>query len=338
MLSRGLAYHCYMSPEELDALRAAQMARGEKPRYDGRWRPENAVGMTPPAGVAPVIRFKNPLAGTVAWDDAVKGRIEISQYGARRSRDRAPGRHADLQLLRGRRRPRHAHHARDPRRRSRQQHAAPDQHPARAGRVASRLCASADRAHARGRETFQAAWREGRAAVQGRRLFAGGGRQLPGAARMGAWRRRDLHARAIRRLVRSRGPVVRAGPLRSRKIEVGESRTPEANVRERARSAVRSLPRCGKTRSGGGSRAGSVAMLLRDRVATLRRDGRRSALLLCDAAPGGREDRGVRQRRQSTRARTTRGGPRKHRMATRAHPHGDQGQCFKTWLESRRRS
>jgi glutamyl-tRNA synthetase len=78
MLSRGLAYYCYTSPEELDALRAAQMARGEKPRYDGRWRAENAVGMTPPPGVAPVVRFKNPLAGTVAWDDAVKGRIEIS--------------------------------------------------------------------------------------------------------------------------------------------------------------------------------------------------------------------------------------------------------------------
>jgi len=78
MLERGLAYRCYTSPAELDALRAAQMARGEKPRYDGRWRPENAVGKTPPAGVAPVIRFKNPLSGTVEWDDRVKGRIEIS--------------------------------------------------------------------------------------------------------------------------------------------------------------------------------------------------------------------------------------------------------------------
>jgi len=78
MLERGLAYHCYMSPAELDELRAAQMARGEKPRYDGRWRPENAVGRTPPVGVAPVIRFKNPLAGSVVWDDRVKGRIEIA--------------------------------------------------------------------------------------------------------------------------------------------------------------------------------------------------------------------------------------------------------------------
>jgi glutamyl-tRNA synthetase len=78
MLARGLAYHCYTTPQELDQLRAAQMARGEKPRYDGRWRPENAVGLTPPPGVEPVVRFKNPVAGGVAWDDAVKGRIEIA--------------------------------------------------------------------------------------------------------------------------------------------------------------------------------------------------------------------------------------------------------------------
>ena len=78
MVARGLAYRCYMPPAELDALRAAQMARGEKPRYDGRWRPENSAGMTPPPGVAPVIRFRNPQDGAVAWDDAVKGRIEIA--------------------------------------------------------------------------------------------------------------------------------------------------------------------------------------------------------------------------------------------------------------------
>jgi glutamyl-tRNA synthetase len=78
MLERGLAYHCYMQPAELDELRAAQMTRGEKPRYDGRWRPENPAGKPPPAGVAPVIRFKNPLSGSVAWDDRIKGRIEIA--------------------------------------------------------------------------------------------------------------------------------------------------------------------------------------------------------------------------------------------------------------------
>jgi glutamyl-tRNA synthetase len=79
MLALGHAYHCYMSPAELDALRAEQTARGEKPRYDGRWRPENLKpGQHPPADVAPVVRFKNPLSGSVAWDDQVKGRIEIA--------------------------------------------------------------------------------------------------------------------------------------------------------------------------------------------------------------------------------------------------------------------
>jgi glutamyl-tRNA synthetase len=78
MLERGQAYRCYMPPAELDALRTAQMARGEKPRYDGRWRPENAIGKTPPEDVAPVIRFKNPLSGSVVWEDRIKGRIEIA--------------------------------------------------------------------------------------------------------------------------------------------------------------------------------------------------------------------------------------------------------------------
>ena len=80
MVGRGLAYRCWMSTEELDTLRARQMAAGEKPRYDGRWRPENveAHGLVPPAGVAPVIRFRNPDGGSVAWDDRVKGRIAFA--------------------------------------------------------------------------------------------------------------------------------------------------------------------------------------------------------------------------------------------------------------------
>ena len=79
MLAAGTAYRCYTSKEELDALRAAQEARKEKPRYDGRWRPEPGKTLPePPAGVAPVIRFRNPQDGVVAWDDLVKGRIEFS--------------------------------------------------------------------------------------------------------------------------------------------------------------------------------------------------------------------------------------------------------------------
>ena len=79
MLANGLAYHCYMSEEELNALRDAQMANKEKPRYNGTWRPEPGKQLPAiPEGIKPVIRFKNPIGGSVAWQDAVKGLIEIS--------------------------------------------------------------------------------------------------------------------------------------------------------------------------------------------------------------------------------------------------------------------
>ncbi len=80
MLAAGTAYFCYATPAELEQMREAQRAQGKKPRYDGRWRPEvaQAAGRTPPDGVKPVVRFRNPEAGLVAWDDGVKGRIAIS--------------------------------------------------------------------------------------------------------------------------------------------------------------------------------------------------------------------------------------------------------------------
>ena len=79
MLAAGTAYHCYCSTEELDAMREAQRARGEKPRYDGRWRPEAGKTLPPvPAGVPPVVRFRNPEAGVVSWHDLVKGTISIA--------------------------------------------------------------------------------------------------------------------------------------------------------------------------------------------------------------------------------------------------------------------
>ena len=79
MLVQGTAYRCYCSPRELDAMREAQRARGEKPRYDGRWRPEPGKTLpAAPAGVAPVVRFKNPHSGAVTWNDMVKGTISIS--------------------------------------------------------------------------------------------------------------------------------------------------------------------------------------------------------------------------------------------------------------------
>ncbi|WP_374351900.1 glutamate--tRNA ligase [Chitinimonas sp.] len=79
LLAEGKAYLCYTSREELDQMRAEMEARGEKPRYDRRWRPEPGKTLPLiPAGIEPVVRFRNPIDGVVAWDDAVKGRIEIS--------------------------------------------------------------------------------------------------------------------------------------------------------------------------------------------------------------------------------------------------------------------
>ena len=79
MLAAGTAYHCYCQPDELEAMREAQRARGDKPRYDGRWRPEPGKPLPAiPPGLQPVVRFRNPLDGEVSWQDLVKGAITIS--------------------------------------------------------------------------------------------------------------------------------------------------------------------------------------------------------------------------------------------------------------------
>jgi len=75
LLKEGKAYKCYMTKEELDALREEQMKRGERPRYDGRYR--DFTG-TPPEGVNPVIRIKAPQEGEIVFEDGIKGEIRIS--------------------------------------------------------------------------------------------------------------------------------------------------------------------------------------------------------------------------------------------------------------------
>jgi glutamyl-tRNA synthetase len=71
MLGLGAAYHCYCTREELDLMREQQLARKEKPRYDGRCRDRKE----PRPGIAPVVRFRNPLDGDVIVDDQVHGRV-----------------------------------------------------------------------------------------------------------------------------------------------------------------------------------------------------------------------------------------------------------------------
>ena len=79
MLANGTAYHCYTSREELETMREAQKARGEREKYDGTWRPEEGKTLpTPPADVQPVVRFKNPSSGNTSWVDVVKGEISFN--------------------------------------------------------------------------------------------------------------------------------------------------------------------------------------------------------------------------------------------------------------------
>ena len=74
LLQEGKAYYCYMTKEELDALREEQQARKERPRYDGRYRDFQG---TPPKDVQPVVRIKAPTSGTITVEDGIKGVIDF---------------------------------------------------------------------------------------------------------------------------------------------------------------------------------------------------------------------------------------------------------------------
>ena len=78
LLEEGKAYKCYMSRDELDALRAKQEAAKENPRYDGTWRPEEGKVLPEiPADVEPVIRIKAPTSGAIVFEDGVKGSMKF---------------------------------------------------------------------------------------------------------------------------------------------------------------------------------------------------------------------------------------------------------------------
>jgi len=75
LLEEGKAYRCYMSKDELERLREEQRARGERTRYDRRYRDFKD---TPPEGITPVIRIKAPLEGDITFYDGIKGQISIA--------------------------------------------------------------------------------------------------------------------------------------------------------------------------------------------------------------------------------------------------------------------
>lgn len=72
LVTRGQAYYCYTTPEQLAEQRAAAEAKGEIFKYDRRWRDTRE---TPPTGVQPSIRIKAPLSGEVVVRDAVQGDV-----------------------------------------------------------------------------------------------------------------------------------------------------------------------------------------------------------------------------------------------------------------------
>ena len=78
MLAEGTAYHCYSSPQEVEAMRELARTLGRKPRYDGTWRPEPGKTLPPiPEGRKPVVRFRSPREGATSWPDLVKGQISF---------------------------------------------------------------------------------------------------------------------------------------------------------------------------------------------------------------------------------------------------------------------
>ena len=78
LLDQGDAYYCYTSKTELDELRELQVSQGVKPKYDGRWRPEENKELPDiPDNIQPVIRFKTPKNGEINWKDLVKGEVVI---------------------------------------------------------------------------------------------------------------------------------------------------------------------------------------------------------------------------------------------------------------------
>ncbi|MGC6359848.1 glutamate--tRNA ligase [Bisgaard Taxon 45] len=74
MIEQGFAYRCYCSKERLDDLRHTQEQNKQKPRYDRHCLGDHKHSPEQPH----VVRFKNPTEGSVVFEDAVRGRIEIS--------------------------------------------------------------------------------------------------------------------------------------------------------------------------------------------------------------------------------------------------------------------
>ena len=198
LLRQGRAYPCYCSPEELEAMRASARKAGEKPRYDGRCRDLQGA---PPAGRAPVIRFRGPIEGSTVYSDLVYGDIEIAHSELDdlilRRADGTPTYNLccavdDLRMgishvIRG------ADHIGNTPRQILLAQAL--------GRRSSAIRPSAADSEPRRSEDVETARRRRRVGLPRTRLPAGGGDQLSGPARLVTWRPRALSATRARRAV-----------------------------------------------------------------------------------------------------------------------------------------
>ena len=211
--------------------------KGEKPRYNGFYRDRNEPLRDDPNRV---IRFKNPPTAAVVFDDKVKGRVEWGNERARRSRADPLGRLPDLQLRGRRRRHRHEDQRGDPRRRPRQQHAAPDQYLPRARRAGAGVRAPADDPRPGRPEAVQAPRRGRRDAVSRRRLPAARAAELPGAPGLVARRPGDLLARGDDRSC-STSPTSTSRPSRFdvEKLSLAQPAVSEERRSARDRAAFR---------------------------------------------------------------------------------------------------
>ena len=124
LLAAGRAYHCYCTPAELEAMRERARAEKRSVRYDGTWRDRDPSEAPP--GVAAGHPAESAAAGLDDDPRPRAGRGHGRECRARRSDHPAGRRHADLQSLGRRRRPRHGHHPCDPRRRPPQQRLPPE--------------------------------------------------------------------------------------------------------------------------------------------------------------------------------------------------------------------
>jgi O-succinylhomoserine sulfhydrylase len=314
-----------------DARSAA--ARGEKPRYDGRWRPE--PGKVLPAVPKACSRW---CAFATRWAASSAGTTWSRARSASPTRDRRPDhraatrRRARPTTSRRRRRLGHAHHPRLPRRRARQQHALADQHLACTGGAAA---AVRPLPMILGDDGDKLSKRHGAVSVTPtrRRLPARGHAQLPGAPGLEPWRRRAVQPRADWCSGSTAAPGQEPGAMGSGQAGLGQRALHQAG-RRRALAALVAAQLARRGWSSGARRCAAArrCALFKDRCATVVElaDWPRCTRRRCSRAPRTwpRMSAMPSSRRWGLRERLAR-----HRLGHRHDRRGDEGHAGRARAE-----